>query len=314
MATRVSSFFQMAAITRLKSRLCASAGRSGRSGRPWEPAALVVAGWLGLACGQSSIVEPASPVAEGRLLELPASALANQKEELLHARLELFGLGLATVQSSVCPAGAHGALTVATRVEPAALVNVVRRTGGDARTELSAFAVAPSNSEYHFRDGDLLRHYQVGYAPGGYDYVYDNGGVGRRAGRLPVPEGAHPQDMQSALMLLRAWRPRLGEEAYFYAVLGRRLWRVDVSSAGPEMIGTEQGPQLSHRIEGVAVRLWQPDEVTPRHFSVWLSEAAERVPLRVVADASFGEVSLTLTGRALESPECSRPVARSNTD
>ncbi len=283
-------------------------------GRACRHVAVVATGWLSMACGQSSIVEPAAPVSEGRLLELPVGAVTNQKEELLHARLELFGLGLATVQSSVCPAGPEGPLTVSTRVEPAALVKVVKRAGGDARTEISAFSVAPSASEYHFRDGDLLRHYQVEYGPGGYDYVYDNGGVGRRAGHLPVPEGAHPQDMQSALILLRGWRPRLGEEAYFYAVLGRRLWRVDVRSAGPEMIGTEQGPQLSHRIEGVAVRLWQPEEVTPRHFAVWLSEAPERVPLRLVADASFGEVVLTLTDRERESPECSRPLARSNVD
>jgi hypothetical protein len=110
---------------------------------------------------------------------------------------------------------------------------------------------------------------------------------------------------------LRAWRPRLDETAYFYVVLGRRPWRVDVTSRGPEMIKLGDDPRLTYRIDGVAVRLGEGPDTPPKRFSLWLSEGAERVPLRMVADASFGQATMTLTGRESGERECAPPaVAR----
>jgi hypothetical protein len=47
---------------------------------------------------------------------------------------------------------------------------------------------------------------------------------------------------------------------------------------------------------------------SPKRFSVWLSEDADRVPLRMVADASFGQVTMTLTGRDTSDRDCQRAV------
>jgi hypothetical protein len=92
-------------------------------------------------------------------------------------------------------------------------------------------------------------------------------------------------------------------------VLGRRLWRVDVTAAGPQVIKSEGSPRLTHRIDGVAARLWEPSEAAPRHFTLWLSEDVDRVPVRMLADASFGEVTMTLTERTSGGAECSpRPL------
>jgi hypothetical protein len=200
---------------------------------------------------------------------------------------------------------------MATRVKPSSLVKLVRRTGGSARTELAPESQAARTSEYEMNEGDLVRHYELEHHPGGFEYSYDNGGAARRNGRGTVPEGADPHDLQSAMLLLRSWRPRLGEEAHFYVVLGRRLWRVDVAAKGPEMIAPDGVPRLSHRIDGVAVRLWHSAEVQPRHFSLWLSDEPARVPLRMVADASFGHVTMTLTSRSAPAGACSEPPATS---
>jgi hypothetical protein len=181
---------------------------------------------------------------------------------------------------------------------------MIRHASGEAKTELAEVSQAPRASEYRFRDGDLLRNYRVDYRPGGYDYAYDNGGTAQRTGQSSVPEGASAHDLHSALVLLRAWRPRLGEQAYFYVVLGRRLWRVDVTSEGPQVIKAQGGARLTHRIDGVGVRLWRPSEAPPKHFSLWLSEDAARVPLRMVGDASFGEVTMTLTDREQGNAAC----------
>jgi Protein of unknown function (DUF3108) len=171
----------------------------------------------------------------------------------------------------------------------------------------------PASSDYTFRDGDIVRHYQVDYRAGGFAYVYDNGGIERRIGNGPIPEGAEAHDMHSSLLLLRAWRPRLDETAYFYVVLGRRPWRVDVTSRGPEMMKVGDDPRLTYRIDGVAVRLGEGPATPPKHFSLWLSEGAERVPLRMVADASLGQVTMNLTGRESGERECAPPAVASRT-
>ncbi|MEY4549623.1 MAG: hypothetical protein RL685_5818 [Pseudomonadota bacterium] len=233
----------------------------------------------------------------------PAAPLRPEQQELLRAEVELFGLPLGSLESSSCPH--QDGVTVSTHLEPAALIKALHRSGGDARTELSP--LAPSLSEYFIQDGSLLRHYRVDHRSGSFDYLYDNGGEARRTGQDSVPEGADAHDLHSSLALLRSWRPRLNEVGYFYVVLGRRLWRVDVRHVGPEMLQAQGVPQLTQRLDGVSVRLWQPDEVEPRRFSIWLSADAARAPLRMVADASFGQVMLTLTGREPQSARCSAP-------
>jgi hypothetical protein len=254
------------------------------------------------------MIEPEVPQAVSHRLVAPPNVRFGS--EVLHASVEVFGIEIATLESSLCPLRDSGA-TVETEVEAASLVKIIRRTSGEAKTELVAAGGAPRASDYTFRDGDIVRHYQVDYRSGGYAYVYDNGGVERRTGVNEVPDAAAPHDLHSAMLLLRAWRPRLDETAYFYVVLGRRPWRVDVTSRGPEMIKLGEEPRLAYRVDGVAMRLdppGTPGTPRPKRFSLWLSEDAERVPLRMVADASFGPVTMTLRGRNTRDPEC-RPSA-----
>jgi len=261
---------------------------------------------LSSACGQTGLVEPEAPVASLRA-PLEADRTARLAPEVLEAKVEIYGLPIATLESALCP-GERGGVTVATDVDAAPIVKIVKRTSGEARTELLGPNLSARSSDYTFRDGDMVRHYTVDYRAGGYSYVYDNGGVESRRGSDDVPEGAEVHDLQSAMLRLRAWRPRLGETGYLYVVLGRRPWRVEVTSRGPEMVKVSGDARLSYRIDGVATRLWQPDKAAPKHFSLWLSEERERVPLRMVADASFGEVTMTLTGRRAGEVACPKPA------
>jgi hypothetical protein len=259
---------------------------------------------LSSACGQTGLVEPEAPVASLRS-PLEADRTDGLPPEVLEAKVEIYGLPIATLESALCR-GERGDLTVATDVDAAPIVKIVKRTSGEARTELLGPSLSPRSSDYTFRDGDMVRHYTVDYRAGGYSYVYDNGGVESRRGSDDVPEGAEVHDLQSAMLRLRAWRPRLGETGYLYVVLGRRPWRVEVTSRGPEMVKVAGDARLSYRIDGVATRLWQPDKASPKHFSLWLSEERERVPLRMVADASFGEVTMTLTKRQTGEVACAK--------
>jgi hypothetical protein len=282
-----------------------------RRRRHWLP--LVCALLSSFGCGSGAVMHAEAPDPQGRLLTAPSrAARLVDTSEVLRAEVEVFGLQIGTLESSLCPATAQALGTMETSVKSAPIVSVVRRTSGEAKTELSE--LSPRASEYNFRDGDLLRHYRVEYGAGNYQYAYDNGGPQTLTGTNEVPEGASPHDLHSAMLLLRAWRPRLDEAAYFYVVLGRKLWRVDVRAVGPQVIKAQGSPRLTHRVDGVAVRLQQSPEVAPRRFSVWLSEDADRVPVRMVADASFGELTMTLTDRDVDNGSCApRAVAHGGT-
>lgn len=264
---------------------------------------------LGPACTQDVLVEPRVPDGEGQLLEPAPSATSHVlgRPERLAARVDLLGIELASLESELCPQASDTPVVV-TRVTPSSLVQLIRRTGGTARTELARGSFAARSSEYEMLEGDLVRHYVVEHEPGRFRYSYDNRGKMSQTGSDAVPEAADPHDLHSAVLLLRSWRPRLGEAAHFFVVLGRRLWRVEVSARGPEMLTHQGVPQLGYRIDGEAVRLWEPSQIAPRRFSMWFSEDPARVPLRMVADASFGRVTLTLTERG--SPEDCSEAAR----
>jgi hypothetical protein len=259
---------------------------------------------LTVACSRDAVLEAPDFGPGGHLLEPGSVRDLGRESEVLRGEIELFGLSLASLESARCPARDGRAGSMETRVEPAALVRAIRRTSGEARTHFAGETAAPTRSDYVMRDGALMRHYLVEHGEGRFDYSYDNGGSLSRRGHDDVPEGATAHDLHSAMILLRAWRPRLQETAYFHVVLGRRVWRVDVVAAGPQVIKTNGVARLTHRIDGSGVRLWRPAEVEPRRFSLWLSEDPERVPLRMVADASFGEVTMTLADREVGSPRC----------
>jgi hypothetical protein len=260
---------------------------------------------LGAGCARDALLaDPAAP--RGHLISFPAEPLAASalRSETLAAEVEVLGLRLGTLESARCTL--RDATQVETHLAPIPLVNALHRSGADARTVFGP-SYTPLTSEYHIQDGDLLRHYQVQYRVGAYEYVYDNGGRAKNRGRESVPEGAPAHDLHSALLLLRSWRPRLGELGYFYIVVGRRLWRADLKFAGPEVIMVQGAPRLTQRIDGTSVRLWETAESDPRRFSLWLSEDADRVPLSLVADSSVGEVRLTLTSRERGEGDCRKP-------
>jgi hypothetical protein len=257
---------------------------------------------MGGCASTTSAALPAEPKDD---LLVPSGVDIPRTPETLRADVTVSGVHLGRVESTWCPQAAGG--RVQTEMTPASLVKVLMQASGRAQTELDLPAGAPSASEYDLREGDVVRSYRVSYHEGRFDYRYDKGGIPQLTGEDGVPEQARAHDMQSALLILRAWRPRLDETAHFYVVLGRRLWRADVRFAGPEVIKVGGAPQLTTRVDGTARRLWEgPDAPGPRKFSIWFGEQAERVPVRLTADGKYGPVTMTLTERT-GAPEACRP-------
>ena len=111
--------------------------------------------------------------------------------------------------------------------------------------------------------------------------------------------GHRLHDAHSAMAQLRGWKATPGTTRSVHVIGGRRLWRVDVTYIGEETIGTLAGNRRAVVYEGVSYRAKR--DLTPvvnkpaRKFRVWLSDDADRVPLKVVAKTELGEVSMQLT-------------------
>jgi len=106
-------------------------------------------------------------------------------------------------------------------------------------------------------------------------------------------------DTHSAMAQLRGWRAAPGTTRTVFVVGGRRLWRVDVRYVGEETIGSVLGNRRAVKYSGASFRAradFGVESQTPtRTFTVWLSDDADRVPLKMAAQTELGEVTMDLT-------------------
>jgi hypothetical protein len=106
-------------------------------------------------------------------------------------------------------------------------------------------------------------------------------------------------DAHTAMAALRGWRPQPNTTRSVVVVGGRRLWRVDVKLIGSDTIGSAVGNRHALVFEGQSFRTrtnLQPENGKPgRTFKVWLSDDADRVPLRVSAQTELGDIVMELT-------------------
>jgi hypothetical protein len=81
-------------------------------------------------------------------------------------------------------------------------------------------------------------------------------------------------------------------------VRSRYLWRMQWTLAGPETLTTTLGNLPALRIDALARRLGRdgatPLEGPPRQISLWISDDADRVPLRLVARTDYGAITMEI--------------------
>ena len=116
---------------------------------------------------------------------------------------------------------------------------------------------------------------------------------------LGAAQGLTVHDAHSAMAELRGWRATPGTTRTVIVIGGRRLWRIDVTYAGQEAIGAAIGNRRAIRFTGRSYRARRdgtPETAQPsRTFTVWLSDDADRVPLKVTAKTELGDIVMDLT-------------------
>ncbi len=256
---------------------------------------MVVGLLMGLGCSGAS----APPGAAGAIPAMPVSGGRERLTlpERIESDVELMGLPMGKMLLDSCPAESR----ITTTIEASSLVRLVRRLSGTATTVLSPDSLIPERSSVVVNDGDDVRTYRVEYTGGGFDYEYEPAKGKVERGRKEGAGGAPIYDLQSSMALLRTWRPRLGEAAHFYVVLGRNLWRAEANFVGPEMLTVSGAPRLTRRVDGVAYRVAAqgsaPDSAANdvrRAFSLWFEHDGAGYPVRLVARSGYGDVIMSL--------------------
>lgn len=106
-------------------------------------------------------------------------------------------------------------------------------------------------------------------------------------------------DAHTAMAQLRGWKAQKGATRTVYVIGGRRLWRIDVEHGGEESIGTQLGNRRAVVYKGKSYRARPNMQLetakAARTFTVWLSDDADRVPLKVVATTELGDIVMELT-------------------
>jgi hypothetical protein len=203
-------------------------------------------------------------------------------------------------------------IVVRSRVASSGVAKLIKTVKDDVTTWVSLESSMPvhirSQLKFGKRESTIANNFRADRT--GYDLRYQYVGKPERKHSQEIPVEVPVHDAHSVLGVLRAWTPADGTRAYFYVVGGRRLWHNTIVFAGREAIRTSMGTFPAIRIDGVATRLTRQlavdDRKKPRSYSLWISDDANRVPLRMTASTEYGDVQAELVD--YDRPE--RTVAR----
>jgi hypothetical protein len=107
-----------------------------------------------------------------------------------------------------------------------------------------------------------------------------------------------PLDFPTVLLGLRRWEGQRGEQRTIEALRSRFLWRIQLTVGPRETIVTELGQLPAIRFDAMSWRLMRDGTIDKgseaRRWSVWISDDADRVPIRLVARTDYGDIEMAI--------------------
>ena len=111
-------------------------------------------------------------------------------------------------------------------------------------------------------------------------------------------DGSGGYDFTSFLMYMRSWEGEPGARVQADIMRSRYVWRNQLVVVGYENLVTALGELPVVRIDGEGVRIRRDGTVDPdsdrRRWSIWITDDADRVPVRLVAHTDYGDVEMAL--------------------
>jgi len=221
--------------------------------------------------------------------------------ETMAFEVQLAGVLVGEAQLAVGEIGSvdgRRAILVKSRAATAGAAALIRKIVDEATTTIDADTGAAISVETNVEMGDKKTVASAAFLPTYAEVKFQIQNKPPSTFRIDT-RGQRLHDAHSAMAQLRGWKAAPGTLRTVNVIGGRRLWRVDVKYVGEETIGSSAGNRRAVVFEGVSFRArrdLQAETTKPaRKFRVWLSDDADRVPLKVVAHTELGEIVMSLT-------------------
>jgi len=253
-------------------------------------------------CGGASTEVARSVAPETSIADVPSGALGLVPGETMTFEVRVGGVlageaALAVGQPGVVDG--RRSVAVRSRMASAGAFALIKNVVDEATTVFDMDSTLPVSMTADVVYGDKAYHADVLFRGSQVDLSYTRGSSDHRVKQSLDFGSGIAHDAHSAMAAIRTWQPEPGATRSLWVMGGRRAWRSDVRYVGRETLGTSFGNHQALRIDGTAYRVRSDRSLDTakgaRTFTVWMSDDADRVPLRVVATTELGDVTIDLT-------------------
>jgi hypothetical protein len=254
----------------------------------------------GVGCGAAEAIH--TPMLAGATAPATYEHLGLIPGESMSYEIHLAGVLAGEAQLAVGEVGlvdGKRAVVVHSRAATAGAVALIKKVVDEATTWIDVDTGRPIKLDTVIEMGDDKRVTAKATFEGTIADVVFKRSTETNEHRLRIDFGLQAlHDTHSAMAHLRGWRATPGTSRSVFVVGGKRLWRVDMTYVGSETIGSALGNRKAVVLEGRSLRarrnLTLESNRPSRSFRVWLSDDADRVPLKVAAQTELGEIVMKL--------------------
>lgn len=226
--------------------------------------------------------------------------IANPGEQMIY-RISLHGLDVAefTVAVGAMTAlGGKDTIPVQTHAVSSPLLTLFHKVDDTLATWIDPATgrpVAFRAKEMASAKSDALEETDVQFAPGKFEVKVLRDGKPLDEEQVVLHDA---YDVPSMLVFVRSWTAAAGTRKTVDVMRSRTAWRVDFTVGPSEGVTTALGDLQAVRYDGEGVRILRdgsPDPASDRRkFSMWISDDADRVPVRLVAHTDYGDIRMDL--------------------
>ncbi len=228
------------------------------------------------------------------------TVIANPGEQMIY-RISLHGIDVAEFTVSIgAPTALDGkaVIPVQTHAVSSPLLTLFHKVDDTLATWIDPTTgkpVAFRAKEMASAKSDAVEETDVAFAPGKFLVKVLRDGK-------PIDEEQvvrhEAYDVPSMLVFVRGWDDAVGAKTTVDVMRSRTAWRVDFTIGDHEGVTTTLGDLQAVRYDGEGVRILRSGEIDPasdrRRFSMWISDDADRVPVRLVAHTDYGDIRMDL--------------------
>ena len=225
--------------------------------------------------------------------------------ERMTYRLSIFDIEIAAFSiavGEVAPLAGHSAVVVQAGAQSSGIMSAIKKVAADFTTWIDVKTGKPllfRASESAGADDDAIEKSEAQFADasnGKFQVVTQNENEAELDEWQTVVTA--PFDLPTFLMALRGITATPGEHLTADVMRSRFMWRTQLTVVGSESVVTELGELPVIRFDGVNRRVRRDGTVDPnsdeRHYSIWISDDEDRVPVLVVAKTDYGDIKMEI--------------------